>query len=74
LHFIWTLGKISKDIHLQKWQIIVVFFLQDKIPGSTAFIWLSFIVRSLEAVGNSCLLTSSFSIIAKEFPDRVKMT
>jgi len=27
----------------------------------------------MEAVGNSCILTSSFAIIAKEFPERVRI-
>ena len=32
---------------------------------------MSFVVRSIEAIGNACFLTASFSIIAQEFPDRV---
>ncbi len=35
------------------------------------FIAMSFVVRSIEAIGNACVLTSSFSIIAQEFPDKV---
>jgi MFS family permease len=37
----------------------------------TTFIALSFVCRSIEAIGNACFLTASFSIIAKEFPDKV---
>ncbi len=49
----------------------ILFGLLDKIPDGTTFIALSFVIRTLEAVGNSGFLTASFSIIAKEFPDRV---
>ena len=48
----------------------ILFGLLDKIEDGRAFIGLSFIVRVVEAVGNSGFLTASFSIIAKEFPER----
>ena len=49
----------------------ILFGLLDQFQGRTAFIAFSFLIRSLEAVGNSGFLTSSFSIIAKEFPENV---
>lgn len=49
----------------------ILFGLLDLFKDRTAFISLSFIIRIIEAVGNSGFLTASFSIIAKEFPDRV---
>ena len=45
--------------------------MQDKISDTKTFIAFSFIVRSVEAIGNACFLTSSFSIIAQQFPDKV---
>jgi len=45
--------------------------LLDKVPGRTAFVGLSFLIRIVEAVGNSAFLNASFTIIAKEFPDMV---
>jgi len=49
----------------------VLFGVLDRIPSGRWFIITSIIVRSVEAVGNSGFLTATFSIIAKEFPDRV---
>ncbi len=49
----------------------ILFGLLDFIESRHWFIWLSVLVRAVEAVGNSCFLTSAFSIIALEFPDRV---
>lgn len=49
----------------------VLFGLLDRIENGKWFIALSFIIRIVEAVGNSGFLTASFSIIAKEFPEAV---
>ena len=49
----------------------ILFGLLDVVQGRAWFIGLSLLVRAVEAVGNSCFLTSAFSIIANEFPDRV---
>ena len=49
----------------------ILFGLLDKIEDGNWFIVLSFVVRAVEAVGNSAFLTASFSIIAKEFPENV---
>ena len=49
----------------------ILFGLLDRIQNGKIFIGLSFVVRAVEAVGNSGFLTASFSIIAKEFPDQV---
>ena len=49
----------------------ILFGLLDRIENGKWFIALSFVIRIIEAVGNSGFLTASFSIIAKEFPDKV---
>ena len=49
----------------------VLFGLLDRVENGRWFIALSFIIRIVEAVGNSGFLTASFSIIAKEFPEAV---
>lgn len=38
------------------------------------FISLAFLIRIIEAMGNAAFLTSSFAIIAKEFPNSVGTT
>lgn len=48
----------------------VIFGILDRIQDGRGFIIASIIVRSVEAIGNSGFLTASFSIIAKEFPDK----
>ena len=47
----------------------ILFGLLDRIESRAGFIGTSFVVRAIEAVGNSGFLTASFSIIAKEFPE-----
>lgn len=49
----------------------ILFGCLDKVENCNWFIGLSFVIRIIEAVGNSGFLTASFSIIAKEFPDQV---
>ena len=49
----------------------ILFGLLDQVNGRIAFVTLSFLIRIIEAVGNSGFLNASFSIIAKEFPDKV---
>jgi MFS family permease len=52
----------------------ILFGLLDRVPGHTMFITLAFIIRIIEALGNAAFLTSSFAIIAKEFPNSVGTT
>lgn len=52
----------------------ILFGLLDRIEGHTMFITLAFCIRIVEALGNAAFLTSSFAIIAKEFPDNVGTT
>uniref|UniRef100_A0A3Q3K6S2 Major facilitator superfamily (MFS) profile domain-containing protein n=1 Tax=Monopterus albus TaxID=43700 RepID=A0A3Q3K6S2_MONAL len=49
----------------------ILFGLLDRAPAGTAFISLCFIVRSIDAVGFAGAMTSSFSMMAKIFPDNV---
>lgn len=51
-----------------------MFGFLDKINSRWGFIGSSLVIRMVEAVGNSAFLTSSFSIIAKEFPNNVATT
>jgi hypothetical protein len=46
----------------------------DKIDDHTLFITLSFLCRILEAVGSSAFITSTFTIIACEFPQSIATT
>ncbi|XP_042859973.1 MFS-type transporter SLC18B1-like [Penaeus japonicus] len=52
----------------------ILFGFLDRINDTTSFIGLSFLIRIVEAMGNSGFLTASFSIIAKEFPENVGAT
>lgn len=52
----------------------IMFGFLDRVNDTTAFIGLSFVIRIVEAMGNSGFLTASFSIIAKEFPENVGAT
>jgi MFS family permease len=52
----------------------VAFGFLDNVIDHTAFITLSFLFRTLEALGASALVTASFTIIACEFPDSVATT
>jgi len=49
----------------------VLFGVLDRIPNGKMFIGISIVVRAVEAIGNSGFLTAIFSMIAKEFPDKV---
>ncbi|TRY62520.1 hypothetical protein TCAL_12376 [Tigriopus californicus] len=49
----------------------ILFGLLDKIQDGTWFIALSFVIRIIEAVGNSMFLCAAFTITAKEFPENV---
>ena len=49
----------------------ILFGLLDNFDNPRVFIALSFVIRIIEAVGNSAFLTSSFTIIAREFPANV---
>lgn len=44
------------------------------INGHVMFVTFAFLIRIVEAVGNSAFLTASFSITAKEFPSSVGTT
>jgi len=49
----------------------IMFGFLDRIDNAKTFLALSFVLRIIEACGNSGFLTGSFSMIAKEFPDNV---
>ena len=49
----------------------ILFGLLDYIDNPWVFITFSFVIRIIEAVGNSAFLTSSFTIIAREFPANI---
>ena len=46
----------------------ISFGLLNKISNLTIFISLSFLIRIVEAVGNSAFLSSSFTLVASQFP------
>ncbi|XP_013785234.2 MFS-type transporter SLC18B1-like [Limulus polyphemus] len=52
----------------------ILFGLIDKSPNGTPFIALAFAIRIVEGVGSAAFLTSSFTIIAAEFPSKVATT
>lgn len=52
----------------------ILFGLLDRVEDHTMFITLAFTIRIIEALGNAAFLTSSFAIIAKEFPNSVGTT
>ncbi|XP_078068625.1 MFS-type transporter SLC18B1 [Mustelus asterias] len=49
----------------------ILFGILDKVPDGPIFITLCFIVRSVDAIGFSASITSSFSILATAFPNNV---
>ncbi|XP_071516664.1 MFS-type transporter SLC18B1-like [Panulirus ornatus] len=49
----------------------ILFGFLDRMDDTNTFIGFSFAVRIVEAMGNAAFVTSSFSIIAKEFPKNV---
>nr|XP_019962581.1 PREDICTED: MFS-type transporter SLC18B1 [Paralichthys olivaceus] len=49
----------------------IVFGLLDRVPAGSAFITMCFVVRSIEAVGFAAVMTSSFAVTAKIFPNNV---
>eukprot|EP00095_Tigriopus_kingsejongensis_P011883 maker-scaffold410_size180147-snap-gene-0.30 protein:Tk11883 transcript:maker-scaffold410_size180147-snap-gene-0.30-mRNA-1 annotation:"mfs-type transporter c6orf192 homolog" len=49
----------------------IFFGLLDRVENGTLFIALSFVIRIVEAVGNSMFLCAAFSITAQEFPENV---
>lgn len=49
----------------------VVFGFLNRIPSATTFIACSFVIRIIEAFGNSAFLSSSFTMVAKVFPANV---
>ncbi|XP_039992915.1 MFS-type transporter SLC18B1 isoform X3 [Xiphias gladius] len=49
----------------------ILFGLLDRVPAGPVFIALCFIVRSVDAVGFSAAMTSSFALTAKIFPNNV---
>lgn len=52
--------------------VVLIFYgLLGQIKDGKTFLALSFVLRMIEACGNSAFLTGSFSAIAREFPDRV---
>jgi len=51
--------------------LCILFGLLNRVEGVTAFIALSFLVRILTAFGYSAFLASSFTLVAKLFPETV---
>ena len=49
----------------------VAFGFLNRIPDANTFITFSFIIRIIEAFGNSAFLSSSFTMVAKMFPANV---
>uniref|UniRef100_A0A3Q3WYR1 Major facilitator superfamily (MFS) profile domain-containing protein n=1 Tax=Mola mola TaxID=94237 RepID=A0A3Q3WYR1_MOLML len=49
----------------------IMFGLLNRVPDGAAFITLCFVVRSIDAVGFSAAMTSSFAMTAKIFPNNV---
>jgi len=49
----------------------ILFGFLDRLENAKTFLAFSFIIRIIEACGNSAFLTGSFSMIAKEFPENV---
>lgn len=46
----------------------IIFGFLNRINGTAIFLSFSFLIRIVEAMGNSAFMTSAFSIIAQEFP------
>ncbi|KAH9488973.1 hypothetical protein Btru_061758 [Bulinus truncatus] len=49
----------------------ILFGFLDKGPSGTIFVVMSFIVRSVEAVGVAAFSTASFAIVSNEFPTHI---
>ncbi|XP_063297256.1 MFS-type transporter SLC18B1 isoform X2 [Pelobates fuscus] len=49
----------------------ILFGFLDKAPDGTIFIVLCFVVRAVDAIGFGASITSSFSILAKAFPNNI---
>uniref|UniRef100_A0A8C7T3Y6 Solute carrier family 18 member B1 n=1 Tax=Oncorhynchus mykiss TaxID=8022 RepID=A0A8C7T3Y6_ONCMY len=49
----------------------ILFGLLDKVPDGATFIILCFIIRSVDAVGFSAAMTSSFAVSTKVFPNNI---
>uniref|UniRef100_A0A8C8EYJ6 Major facilitator superfamily (MFS) profile domain-containing protein n=1 Tax=Oncorhynchus tshawytscha TaxID=74940 RepID=A0A8C8EYJ6_ONCTS len=49
----------------------ILFGLLDKVPDGATFIILCFIIRSVDAVGFSAAMTSSFAVSTKVFPNSI---
>ncbi|XP_029568759.1 MFS-type transporter SLC18B1 isoform X2 [Salmo trutta] len=49
----------------------ILFGLLDKVPDGATFIILCIIIRSVDAVGFSAAMTSSFAVSAKVFPNNI---
>jgi len=51
--------------------VLIFYGMLGQLHSGSWFLGLSFLLRMIEACGNSAFLTGSFSAIAKEFPDKV---
>lgn len=51
--------------------VLIFYGMLGQLESGVWFLGLSFLLRMIEACGNSAFLTGSFSAIAKEFPDKV---
>ncbi|KAK6304733.1 hypothetical protein J4Q44_G00253190 [Coregonus suidteri] len=49
----------------------ILFGLLDRVPDGATFIALCFIIRSVDAVGFSAAMTSSFAVSTKVFPNNI---
>uniref|UniRef100_A0A4W5LM55 Solute carrier family 18 member B1 n=1 Tax=Hucho hucho TaxID=62062 RepID=A0A4W5LM55_9TELE len=49
----------------------ILFGLLDRVPDGATFIILCFIIRSVDAVGFSAAMTSSFAVSTKVFPNNI---
>jgi len=71
--FLNKLGvKRTLNIGIASVGVVLIFYgLLGQLRDGGWFLGLSFVLRIIEACGNSAFLTGSFSAIAREFPDRV---
>uniref|UniRef100_T1J6T3 Major facilitator superfamily (MFS) profile domain-containing protein n=1 Tax=Strigamia maritima TaxID=126957 RepID=T1J6T3_STRMM len=52
----------------------IAFGFLDKVPAGAPFIALAFIIRIVEALGQSAYLTAAYATIAREFPESIATT
>lgn len=62
---------MDKYIFSFNYFLFLFYSLLDKVPDGATFIILCFIIRSVDAVGFSAAMTSSFAVSAKVFPNNI---